>query len=328
VSRTSLDEARAEFEAIFRAMQDTAVFADPQGRVRLSNAALERTFGFRRDDLRGRSLATLHADGQIGEGTDDRTVTTTYRRRDGSEFVGEGQRSLVRSETGAVIGQLEVVRDMTERLEAERALRQSELRYRGVLEAVPHLVWVTDPEGRHLYFNSGWYDVHRPVARGVMDYGFANALHPDDVPRTLAAWERSWRYLEPYDIEYRFRRHDGVYHWFVGRATPIRDAQGQVIEWVGTCTDIHDRFEFEQQLLGAEARSRGLLEGCRRSSGWPIRPDGPRGSTAASPSTPDPTAPRTARSSRCFTRTTAPRFVGAGTARSRAARPSRVSTVC
>lgn len=260
-SRASLTESRAEFAAIFQAMQDTALFAGPTGEVRLSNAALNRTFGYATDELQGRNLSSLRVSAEMPSQNDFNSSVARYRRKDGSEFTGEVQRSFVRNEAGEVIGQLEVVRDMTERLEAERALRESELRYQGVLEAMPQLVWVTDPQGRHRYFNSGWYAFTGLSPDESVDFGFAKALHPDDVERSLLTWERSWRYGEPYEIEYRFRRFDGEYHWFVGRASPIHNAEGQVIEWVGTCTDIHERIEFEGQLRRSEARYRGLIEG-------------------------------------------------------------------
>ncbi len=160
------------------------------------------------------------------------------------------------------VGARERAEDLALSLAASRAsLRESELRYRGVLEALPQMVWVTDPQGKHLYYNGGWYAYTGLSEEASLNYGFAEALHPDDVARTLAAWERSWKDGEPYQIEYRFRRHDGEYHWFVGRASAIRDASGAVIEWVGTCTDIDERMAFEGQLRRSEARYRGLIEG-------------------------------------------------------------------
>ena len=259
-SRTSLAKSRAEFEAIFRAMHDTAVFADASGAVILSNDALGRTFGYTPQELQGRNLAELHADGTLARVENFESLVTQYRRRDGTHFYGEAQRSVVRDEAGEVIGQLEVVRDMTERLEAERALRESELRYRGVLEAMPQMVFVADPEGKHQYYNGGWYEYTGLTPEASRGYGFMNALHPDDVERTLHAWERTWRHGERYEIVYRFRRRDGVYHWFVGRASPIRNASGDIIEWVGTCTDIHDRVEMEGQLRRSGARYQALIE--------------------------------------------------------------------
>jgi diguanylate cyclase (GGDEF)-like protein len=81
-------------------------------------------------------------------------------------------------------------------------------------------------------------------------------LHPDDVIETSASWERAVRTGNPFTIEYRFRRaSDGAYRWFLGRANPIRDEQGRIIKWFGTCTDIEDQ-KHNQQILEDQVRER------------------------------------------------------------------------
>ncbi|MBC7805270.1 MAG: PAS domain S-box protein, partial [Akkermansiaceae bacterium] len=108
-------------------------------------------------------------------------------------------------------------------------------------DAMPQIVWATDADGSHFYYNRRWYEYTGMTEADSMGFGFSIPLHPDDYARTIQRWRQAWEAGEDYDIEYRFRRHDGVYRWFVGRATPIRDTHsGEVRMWIGTCTDIDD----------------------------------------------------------------------------------------
>lgn len=132
------------------------------------------------------------------------------------------------------------------------------LRYQALAESMPQLVWATNAKGEHLYYNRRWYEYTGLSEEESLGFGFVNALHPDDVERTLEHWRRAWSDGESYEIEYRFRRHDGVYHWFIGRALPVRDAAGQIVEWVGTCTDI-DEQKRSAEALAFLADSSGLL---------------------------------------------------------------------
>lgn len=137
--------------------------------------------------------------------------------------------------------------------EVEQALRL-------VLDGMPQLVWSTRPDGYHDFYNRRWYEytgADPDVTRGG---GWNDALHPDDQQRAWERWKRSLESGEDYEIEYRFRRADGEYRWFLGRALPMRDETGRIVRWFGTCTDIDDQKRLEQQraevLAQAEATSR------------------------------------------------------------------------
>ena len=113
--------------------------------------------------------------------------------------------------------------------------------FRQMAEAMPQLVWTTRADGFHDYFNQRWYDytgLVRDVSEGE---GWRNPFHPDDLKVAVPRWQHSLQTGEPYDVEYRCRRHDGVWRWFIGRALPVRDEHGRIIKWFGTCTDIDDQ---------------------------------------------------------------------------------------
>jgi PAS domain S-box-containing protein len=147
------------------------------------------------------------------------------------------------------------------RKRAERELQESEERYRSLFEAMPQMVWATDSRGAHIYFNHRWYEYTGLTEEESMGFSFANALHPEDRARTLERWERAWRDGEPYDIEYRFySKPRDEYRWFLGRAVPVRDRNGKVIQWVGTCTDIEEQKKAEAALAQLNEERARMIE--------------------------------------------------------------------
>lgn len=133
---------------------------------------------------------------------------------------------------------------LDDRLEADliaarNALRESDARFNTLADALPHMVWSTLPDGDHDYFNQRWYEFTGVPAGSTDGEGWNGVFHPDDQGRAWAVWRHSLATGEPYEIEYRLRHHSGEYRWTLGRATPVRGAEGQIIRWIGTCTDIH-----------------------------------------------------------------------------------------
>jgi PAS domain S-box-containing protein len=275
LSQSRLERSRAEFEAVFRAMQDTAIFTDSSGQVQFANDALKGSFGLSPFELRGTPIADLHADARLLARLDalpgPQLVTTLFRRRQegpgASTFYGELQRSRVLGESGETLGQLEVIRDVSERLQAERALREGERRYQGVLESMPQLVFLADGAGRVGYLNRRWWEYvggsqngfESPLApsaaanHGNGDWSgiLLSALHPDDRRDFLRQWQASLASGRELETEHRLRAASGQYRTFVTRARPIYSSPGQVQEWVGSSTDIDDQIysELNSRLL-------------------------------------------------------------------------------
>ena len=131
--------------------------------------------------------------------------------------------------------------------ELER-LRESEARYRSLVEAVPQLVWTCTADGQCDYVNARWLEYTGLAAEKLLGLGWLQAVHPDDRERAAACWDKSLRELAPYGIEYRIVAKDGGYHWFQTRAVPVLNAPGRALYWAGTCTDIQDRQTAEETL--------------------------------------------------------------------------------
>lgn len=119
-------------------------------------------------------------------------------------------------------------------------------------DVIPQLVWITDQNGFHTYFNQRWTDFTGYVlADSVGPDMWNNLLHPDDRARARDVWGHSLATGEDYSIEYRFKAKDGSYRWFLGQALPRRGQDGQIIAWFGTCTDIQEQRQMREQLEAA-----------------------------------------------------------------------------
>jgi PAS domain S-box-containing protein len=141
---------------------------------------------------------------------------------------------------------------------ARNALRESDLRFRTLADAFPHMVWSTLPDGFHDYYNARWYEF-TGVPEGSTDGEAWNGMfHADDQERAWARWRHSLASGEPYEIEYRLRHHSGEYRWVLGRAMPMHGEDGAIIRWMGTCTEIHEQKAHAEQneLLSRELSHR------------------------------------------------------------------------
>ena len=127
------------------------------------------------------------------------------------------------------------------------AISDSEGRFRTLADTMPQMVWSTQPDGNHDYYNARWYEFTGVPAGSTDGEGWNDMFHPDDQDRARRLWEHSLATGDPYQIEYRLRRHDGQYRWTLGRALPIRDEAGAIVRWFGTCTDIHEQKEASEE---------------------------------------------------------------------------------
>jgi PAS domain S-box-containing protein len=148
--------------------------------------------------------------------------------------------------------------DITSRTNAEEALVASEARFSAVADTMPQMVWSTRPDGEIDYCNQRWYEFTGAPAGSLLGKSRIDVLHPGDRDRTRESWRRSLATGEPYEIEYRLRHHSGRYRWALGRALPMRDADGGILRWLGTCTDIHDQKNAteERELVAQELSHR------------------------------------------------------------------------
>ncbi len=106
---------------------------------------------------------------------------------------------------------------------------------------MPQMVWSTLPDGYHDYYNARWYEFTGMPVGSTDGAEWNGVFHPDDQERAWAVWRHSLETGDAYQIEYRLRHHDGSYRWVLGRALPIRDDNGRITRWFGTCTDIHEQ---------------------------------------------------------------------------------------
>ena len=164
----------------------------------------------------------------------------------------------VRGEDGAVAKLCGVVVDLTSQIAAEDALADSEQRFHTLIEAIPQIVWSTDSQGRHDYFNLRWNEFTGLDAARVDGAIWETLVHPEDWPRVAAQWNESIATGKPYDIEYRFLHHSGRFRWLRVMALPVRGADGAITRWYGTSTDIEESkvIEMERELVANELEHR------------------------------------------------------------------------
>jgi PAS domain S-box-containing protein len=171
-----------------------------------------------------------------------------YRHPDGRLLWLQNWGQVVRDGDGRPLRLHGVCVDNTASKAAEGRARDSERQFRTLVDTVPSFVWFAAPSGELHYLNERWYEFTGQTPEEALPNGWAAVLHPDDADLTAAQWAEARAQERRYEIEMRYRRHDGAYRWYVARAEPLRDPNGSITAWFGTSTDIHDRKAAEAAL--------------------------------------------------------------------------------
>jgi PAS domain S-box-containing protein len=132
------------------------------------------------------------------------------------------------------------------RREATRILRERESRYRQLADAMPQLVWTSDADGAVDYYNSRASEYGGLVRPEGGTWDWQPILHPDDLDLTVGAWQAAVSTGQNYSCEHRIKMADGAFRWHLSQARPVRDADGRVVKWYGTATDIHEQKQAER----------------------------------------------------------------------------------
>jgi formate hydrogenlyase transcriptional activator len=153
-----------------------------------------------------------------------------------------------RDTEGRIVRWYALQTDIDDRKRVEEALRASELNFRLLVDSVPGLVSTATAEGELEFVNQQFLDYFGKTLEELKGWRTSDFVHPDDLPRVLAAWNRSVETGQPYDSDHRIRRADGVYRWCSLRTLPLRDMEGHIIRWYSLITDIDERKQAEDRL--------------------------------------------------------------------------------
>ncbi|MBI1394371.1 MAG: PAS domain S-box protein [Betaproteobacteria bacterium] len=254
------------FERLFRFSPMGKVLVDDTGRIRTANPASERIFGYRAGELVGRSIEDLVPEplrdvhrrqrneferpGDSGIGASNRAVDGL--RADGSRVPLEITLTTLPDEEGEMV--LATMADISARRAAELALQESENRYRQLTQSLPQLVWTCRPTGECDFLNAQWVAYTGVPEQAQLPYGWLDHVHPDDRDALMSSWKAAVETGDDMQVEFRIRRHDGLYRWFDTRATAIKDVEGRIVKWFGSNTDIEDRKLFEVRLHETQRR--------------------------------------------------------------------------
>lgn len=141
--------------------------------------------------------------------------------------------------------------DITDRKRAEKALRESESRFRTLSNSVPDLVWTCTPDGKCDYVNSRYIEYTGVPAEELLGFEWLTQVHPDDRERAVSEWKKSLEGDAEYESDYRIRNRRGVYRYFKCRGAALKDANGRALKWFGTNTDIEDLRRLQEELAAA-----------------------------------------------------------------------------
>jgi PAS domain S-box-containing protein len=264
---------RALLAAVVSSSDDAIISKTLDGIITSWNLGAERIFGYTAAEALGQSiLMVIPSDrhdeelqilARIRRGDRIQHFETKRLTKDGKLFDLSLTVSPIRDSTGRIIGASKVARDITDRLQAAEALRESEERFRTLANNAPVGIFQTNLAGETLFVNDAWCQLAGYGAHEANGSGWIEAVHPDDRQRVIDDWQKACHAGQPSSTEFRFQRPDGSVAWLQGCAEPLRNAEGKMLGYIGTVSDITSRKLAEQALSENEQRITAELAGMK-----------------------------------------------------------------
>jgi len=263
VEREKMAKELSEKARLLDLTHDAIIVRDMDGHIVYWNHGAEDLYGWTRDEALGKvSNILLQTEYPIPL---DQMTRELYRsdrwtgelvhvKRDGQRITVLTRKTLDRDSLGNPVAVLENISDITERKQAEDAVRAAGERFRFLAESMPQKILTATAAGDVNYYNQQWLEFTGLTFDQIRDWGWTRFVHIDDLEENLRQWKHSIETGESFEIEHRFRRHDGLYRWHVSRAHAMRDAAGNITMWIGSNTDIDDMMRAQEELMEAETQ--------------------------------------------------------------------------
>lgn len=277
VGLLQIEQAHATTASILEQSLNEIYLFDAQTlRFKYVNSGAQRNLGYHMEELR--LMTPLDIQPEFDEAS-FRTMTnpllhggkkvpvfeTMHRRADGTLYPVEAHLQLFVQPEGAVF--LAIMLDITSRRRAEEALRESDERFRTMADTIPQLAWIAEADGSRSWYNQRWYDYTGATPEEMKGFGWQKIHDPEILPKVIERWGKAVAAGQAFDMEFPLRGADGQFRIFLTRAEPLRNAEGRVMQWFGTNTDVNEqrlgetiRRETEKQLqVVMENMSEGLV---------------------------------------------------------------------
>jgi len=251
-------------------LHDSIIITDMQGTITGCNQAVTRMYGYTQQELIGQSVDIFYPPEDLDTVRDSvfrllmekGQVTTKQRNKtkSGAEIYIHLTITMVRDSDSNPVGLVGLSQDITERKLTELALRQSDQKLRGLAQVCPDFFFTTRADGWTDWVSPKFYEHTGAIQGGGDGLTWADYLHPEDREKTAMKWMAAVKRGDPFEAEHRFRVRDGKYRWFRSRATPVRNAKGEIERWVGIGSDIHNQKQAEAALRESERKFKDLAE--------------------------------------------------------------------
>jgi len=254
-----LKESDARFRLLAENSSDMIARLAPDGRYLYVSPTCRSLLGYVPEELIGQScyafvhsedVKTVHdACRRLGDQSVPGIVRYRSRRKNGDYVWLESTGRAIRNLSTGEIEELQISsRDITERKQAEEALCESEERFRYMADHAPVMIWMAGEHTLCTFFNKPWLDFTGRTLAQEMGTGWAENIHPNDLPLALDTYLAAFKGRVPFRVEYRLRRADGEYRWILNTGVPRLTSEEHFAGYIGSCVDISERKEMEEKL--------------------------------------------------------------------------------
>ncbi len=274
LSKKQLNKLQSRhFAAIIESSEDAIISKDFSGNILSWNKGAENLFGYKSGEAVGKNILMLFPTELKAE---EKTILEKIKRaerispyetvrlhKDGTEVPISLSVSPIKNEAGKIVAISEIARDIKEQRQQEKKIEESNEDFQALVEATTQHVWTLDEENNSNGFRTWWMEFTGQTEEETKNFGWLNAVHPDDREKIRTAWLKATSELSVLNKVYRLRKVSGEYVYHAVRGVPVFDQNNQFRKWIGTFTDINERKLVEEKFRQSEARLQLSQEAAR-----------------------------------------------------------------